>query len=385
MELRIVREGDIEKGARVIVRADFDVPMRGRRVQDDTRIRAHEPTLRFLLKLGARIRIIAHRGRPDGTRDPALTIASVPRLLSRILKRRVSFVNDPFSPAAYEKFNSGEELLLFENLRFWPGEEKNSATFARSLARWGDAYVNEAFAACHRAHASLIGLPRLLPSFAGLHLAEEIAALERVMKNPARPFVAVLGGAKMETKMPLIRRLLRDADRILVGGALANAFFAAAGKNIGRSFPKKGVRIALSLLKSKKLVLPSDVVAADGLEAGAARRVRSADGVGVEEYIADIGPASRKSFAGIIREAGTIVWNGPMGYVEVRAFAQGTQAIADAMVKSKGFSVVGGGDTVAALARSRRVKGFGHLSTGGGAMLEFLSGKKLPGIEPLMA
>lgn len=385
LRLQAVSARDIRKGMRVIVRADLDVAMRGRAteaMENDIRVRAHEETLRILTKAGARIRIIAHRGRPGGARDFALTLAPVSRVLARILKRRVDFVSDPFLPAAYEKYNRSSDVLLFENLRFWPGEEKNSAAFARSLGRWGDIYVNEAFAVCHRTHASVVRLPALMPAHAGAHLVDEIAALERVMENPARPLVAVFGGAKIETKLPLIRRFVRIAEGILVGGALANALLAAAGKGIGRSRTDGDAKRALSL-KNKKIVVPSDVVAADGLVLGAAHRIRRSDEVDTDEYIADIGPASRKFFADIIRDAGTVVWNGPMGYAEIPAYAEGTAAMARAMRASKAFTVVGGGDTIAALMRLGLAQRFSHISTGGGAMLEFLAGKNLPALMAL--
>ncbi len=373
----------VQKGMSVIVRADCDTaPVRGR-IRDDFRLRALLPTLHLLTRQGARIRIIGHRGRPGGTPDRAMSVAPVGRFLARALGRRVALVADPFLPGAPEKYRERGDVLLLENLRFWPGEEKNDPAFAQALAAWGEIYVNDAFAVCHRAHASMVGLPRLLPAYAGIRLTEEIAALERVVKNPARPLIAVVGGAKIETKLSLIRRFLKDADSVLVGGALANTLFAAGGKNIGKSLAEKEARDALSLLKNKKLILPSDVLTADALEAGAAQYVRLADNVRAGDYIVDIGPASRRLFAAIISEAKTIVWNGPMGFAEVSAYANGTKSIACAMAENHGFTVVGGGDTVAVLSRYHLAVGFSHISTGGGAMLAFLAGEKLPGIEAL--
>lgn len=381
--LDVVSGAKIRKDKRVILRADFDVAMRGGRMADDTRMRAHENTLRLLLKRGAHIRIIAHRGRPGGAPNAALTLAPVSRLLSRILKRRVGFVGNPFSPAAYENFNRSKDILLFENLRFWPGEEKNSVGFARSLARWGDVYVNEAFAVCHRAHASVVRVPAMMPSYAGAHLADEIAALERVMKNPQRPLVAILGGAKIETKLPLIKRFLRDADRVVIGGALANTAFSLMGKQVGKSHIDKNAIVPRSLFSDKKLYLPVDVVITRTFNAASACNVRSIDEVARNEHIVDIGPETRDLFASLVKEAKTAVWNGPMGLAEIPAYAAGTAALAGAVADKDIFTVVGGGDTIEALKRLHMLKGFNHISTGGGAMLAFLSGKKLPGIEAL--
>ncbi|MFY9462734.1 MAG: phosphoglycerate kinase [Candidatus Sungiibacteriota bacterium] len=381
--MRLLKDALIIKGTPLILRADCDIAIAGGRIQDDFRINAFLPTLRLLAQRGARIRIIAHRGRPGGKTNSQMSLAPIGLFLADTLGRRVQFIEDPFSERVFQKYRESKDILLFENLRFWQGEEKNDPAFARAIARWGEIYINEAFANCHRAHCSMVALPRLMPAYAGLHLSAEITALECVMKNPARPFIAVFGGVKIETKLPLMRRFLRDADRVLVGGALANTLFAAAGKNIGRSLAENDVKNVGILLKHKKLALPMDVLAADALHSAAARHIRSADSVGADEYIVDIGPASRKIFGAIIGDAKTIVWNGPMGYAEVSAYAKGTKAIADAMRKNKGFTVVGGGDTAAFLSRHHLTSGFRHISTGGGAMLAFLAGKKLPGIEAL--
>lgn len=383
MELRIIREADIQKGMRVIVRADLDVGVKNGKIADDFRLRAGMPTLRYLIRRGARIRIVGYLGRPQGKRDEKLTLEPIARRLRVLLGQKVILLSNPFGRETMQRYQQSPEILLFENIRFWPEEISNSPSFARRIARWGDCYVNDAFANCHRREASLVAVPKLLPSYAGLHLVDEIAALERVMKNPRRPFVAIIGGAKIETKLPLIKRFLRDADRVLVGGALANVLFAAAGKSIGKSRTDAMAAEAITFLKSKKMVLPHDVVAAEELAALAVRRICSPDDVGGDEYIADIGPGTRAFFAGIIREAGTVIWNGPMGFVEVSAYGAGTRAVAEAARDKKIFSVVGGGDTIAALKRLRMLQGFSHISTGGGAMLAFLAGEKLPGLGAL--
>lgn len=381
--MSLLEDTPITKGTRVIVRADLDVGVKNGKIADDFRLRAALPTLRYLLRRGAHIRMIGYLGRPQGKRDETLTLGPVARRLHALLGRKVVLVRDPFGQEAMRQYGQSPDILLFENIRFWHEEISNDSSFARRIARWGDCYVNDAFANSHRREASLVAVPKLLPSYAGLRLAAEMAALARVMEHPARPMVAVLGGAKIETKLPLLRRFLRDADRVLVGGALANTLFAAQGKNIGKSLAEEVSGNARLILQNKKLVLPSDVLTAPALRTGSPRRVRTVDDVRADEYIADIGPASRTLFAGIISDAKTIVWNGPMGYAEVSAFAGGTAAVADALRVSRGFTVVGGGDTLAVLARHHGTDGFSHVSTGGGAMLAVLAGKKLPGLEAL--
>ncbi|MBI2053363.1 MAG: phosphoglycerate kinase [Candidatus Sungbacteria bacterium] len=352
-------------------------------IADSSRIEGVVPTLRALDRAGARVRIIAHLGRPHGAYDPALSLAPMGRALAKLLDRRVLLVQNPFAAEALAKYKTASDILLFENVRFWPGEEKNSRAFAMGLARWGNLYVNEAFANCHRAHASMSALPAMLPAYAGLHLESEIKALAHLAANPKRPFVAVLGGAKIETKLPLIRRFVRDADEVLIGGALANTLFALRGFGVGKSTAEPQSRVPYTLLHSKKLYLPSDVLAADGLEAGAQCRVTAPDDVKDDEYIVDMGPETCASFAERIARARTVVWNGPMGLAEIEEFSRGTLAIAGAMKNNKGFTVAGGGDTLAALVRHRTDKQFSHLSMGGGAMLAFLAGEKLPGLEAL--
>lgn len=379
----LLTDAHIHRGTPVIVRADFDVAFLRGRIADSSRIKAVVPTLRALERLGARIRIVAHLGRPRGARDPKLSLAPVGRMLAGILHRRIVFVKDPFTPEALKKYEAAADMLLFENIRFWPGEEKNDRVFAMSLARWGEVYVNEAFAACHRGHASIEALAEILPAYAGLCLESEIKSLGRLMENQKHPFVAVLGGAKIETKLSLIRRFMRDADEVLVGGALANTLLALQGHDVGRSVAEAGARVPRSLLNAKKLHLPPDLLVAPRLADGAQCRVCSPDGVRSREYIVDIGPEAQKEFATSLLRAKTSVWNGPMGFAEVAKFSRGTIAVADAMKKSKGFTVAGGGDTVAALARYGMGKQFSHVSMGGGAMLTFLAGERLPGLEVL--
>lgn len=369
----------IVPGARVLVRADFDIGLHAGRITDIWRAEAVLPALRILLKKKTRVRLLAHLGRPGGRRQDALTLAPVARFLSRALGRRVPLIADPFRGA----WNRDAAIVLFENLRFWPGEEKNDPAFARALAAEGDLYVNEAFANCHRPHASMVLLPARMPAFAGPNLLREVEALERILHHPQRPLVAIFGGAKIETKLPLIRRFLRHTDRVLVGGAIANAIFALQGRNIGRSAADTAGASSVAFLKNKKLFLPTDVLVADRLAGGARATVRSISDVGRDEYIGDIGPATLRHFTSLVADARTIVWNGPMGYAEAPQFARGTIAIARAIRESRAFSVVGGGDSVAMLRRYRISDGFSHISTGGGAMIVFLVGKKLPALEAL--
>ena len=383
MGIRLLREATLRKGTRVIVRADLDIALLPDKRTETYRIDAVLPTLRFLIRNGARLRIIGHRGRPKGRRDPRLSLAPLASYFSRRLRCRVIFVENSLRFNQITRVEDSARVILLENLRFWPGEEDNTVSFARSLAQWGEIYVNEAFANCHRAHASMVPLAKILPSYAGFHLADEVAALNRVLKKPQRPFIAILGGVKIETKLPLIQRFLREADRVLVGGALANTLLAFMGKAIGKSVADTNERAPASILRSKKLYLPSDVVVADGLNATSRHRVWPVKEVGRHGYIVDIGPASQSKFVSLLAGAKTVVWNGPLGFAEVREFAKGTIAIAGAVRRLHAFTLVGGGDTLATLWLYRLLGGFSHISTGGGAMLEFLAGRKLPAIEAL--
>jgi len=382
MMLRTLEAMAIERGARVLLRADCDVAIREGIVEEGFRIRANLDTIRFLLERGARVRIISHIGRPHGKQVADLSLRPVGEYLARLLRRKVIFVSDPFSPESYREYRDSPEVLLLENLRFWSGEEANNRAFARDLSRLGDVFVNEAFANAHRPHASVVALPRLLPSFAGLHFAKEVVTLSRLFENPARPFVAVLGGAKLETKIPLIRRFLRYADRVLIGGALANTLIAGRGISVGKSLVDTS-QAGIFVRGLTKLFLPSDVIVSPALREGLSGSVRSIHEISVGEYVADIGPETQRHFAALLKGAKTVVWNGPLGYAEASAFAVGTKFIARAITRSRAFTVVGGGDTVAALAKYKLLRGFSYVSTAGGAMLAFLAGERLPGVEAL--
>lgn len=370
-------------GKRVIIRTDFDVSFRDGKIEEDFRIRANLETIQLVLHSGGRARIVAHRGRPKGKKQEAFSMRPIARRLSRLLKRKVVVVDDPFQESEYLRYDHSSDILVFENIRFWPEEEKNSVSLARGLARWGDLYVNEAFASSHRDHASMVALARLLPAYAGLHFIKEIQCLSDVFEHLKRPLVAVLGGAKLETKLPLIRRFLKEADYVLIGGALANTLLFLQGREVGKSVVDHDTVMPRAMLSDKKLCLPVDVVTTRTMKSGSGVRMTKTDNVATDEYIVDIGSETTRIFSDIAKKAGTIVWNGPLGYTEEKQSAQGTRTFAQAMAKGKAFTVVGGGDSIAVLNRYKLLKHFSFVSTGGGAMLEFLAGKKLVALEAL--
>ncbi len=370
-------------GLRVLIRIDADVAMKGGRISEDFRIKQVIPTIRAALRHNARIRIMSHRGRPHGAPSLVLTQRPIALYLSRLLKKKVVFIKDPFDKTAFHAWNESPDILFFENIRFWKGEEENSASFARELACWGDIYINDAFANCHRDHVSVLAITRELPSYAGMNLAKEITILGRVLTNPARPFIAVLGGAKLETKIPLIRKLLALADHILIGGAIANTLIAAHGYNVGKSLVDEKKEYAGTFLSNKKIHIPSDVVVTKNISRASLMRVCAISDVASDEYIVDIGPATLKFFSSFLSASSMVVWNGPMGFAEISNFAQGTIRLARDVRRARAFKIIGGGDTIALLRVYRALHGFSYVSTGGGAMLEFLSGKKLSSIEAL--
>ena len=372
------------KGKRVIVRADFDVPVIKGRVGEEFRVRANFATLAFLLRAGAHIRIISHMGRPGGKKEKKLSLRPIAAFLQKAINQKIIFIDDPLSERTWQRHNHSEKILFFENLRFWAGEEANDLAFAKSMARWGDIYVNEAFASAHRSHASIDALARMLPHYAGIHLAKEISVLTRILLHPLHPFVAILGGAKLETKLPLIHRFLTSADFVLVGGALANSIFFLRGNEMGKSRPDNISAIGSSqLFAAKKLILPFDVVTTKKIARSSRVTIRRPTEVRQDEYAVDIGPETLTHFVEIAKRAQTVVWNGPLGLCEVSPFNKGTERFMRALARQKSFRVIGGGDTITVLGKNSMLDKFSHVSTGGGAMLEFLAGKKLPGIEAL--
>jgi phosphoglycerate kinase len=378
-------------GRRVFVRADLNVPLQNGAVGDDTRVRASTSTIRYALERGAAVVLASHLGRPHGRFRPELSLRPVAERLAALLAQPVPLAPDCVGPevrAQAQALKPGEVLLL-ENLRFHPEEEANDEAFARELAALADCYVNDAFAAAHRAHASVVAITRFLqPAAAGLLMQRELEALGRILERPERPLVAILGGAKVSDKLGLVEQLLSRVDALLLGGGLAFTFLRALGHPVGRSLLEadrlEAARRALDLARRRgvSLTLPVDVVVAPDPDSGGGRAVSvreiPADAMGL-----DIGPRTVERFAEVIRTARTLVWNGPLGMFERPPFAAGTLGVARAVAAAPAFSVVGGGDTVAAVHQAGVADRIGYLSTAGGAFLEFLEGRPLPGVEAL--
>ena len=388
-----VRDADVA-GRRVLARVDFNVPLTEEggelRVADDTRIRAALPTIELLRDRGAAVVLVSHLGRPKD-REPELSMAPVAARLAELLEADVGLV--PAVVGEADEVFAGAlapgEVLLLENSRYEPGETENDPELAAALARLGDVYVNDAFGAAHRAHATTHGVANHLPGYAGLLLEREVRALTAVRDDPARPLCVVLGGAKVTDKIAVINRFLHSADSILIGGARCFSFFRAQGKSTGDSLVEdEGVDLAAKALVQAKdsdceLVLPVDLVIGDRFDSGAERR--ELDGIEVPEgwMGLDIGPRTAADYARRVEAAGTVFWNGPMGAFELEPFAAGTRAVAEAVARAPGFTVVGGGDSAAALAAFGLAEEVDWLSTGGGASLELMEGRELPGVEVL--
>jgi phosphoglycerate kinase len=380
------------RGKRALVRGDFNVPIDGDRFTDDTRIRAALPTIQALLARGASVVLLSHLGRPKGKPDLKYTLEPVARHLQTLLPNPVSFVETTDSDEALRATLGAEPgtVLLLENTRFLGGEEKNEERLSRALAELGDVYVNDAFGSAHRAHASTEGVAHYLkPAVAGLLMERELQYLGDTLQAPARPFVAILGGAKISGKIDVIQALLPKVDTLLIGGAMACTFFRAMGLETGKSLVEADrVEMAKALLSSagSKLVLPTDALVAPSLDSGSAAKAVARDAIPADQAMFDIGPASAKDFANAIAQAKTVVWNGPMGVFEKPPFDRGTKAIAVALADTTArgaTTIVGGGDSAAAVEQLGLASKMSHVSTGGGASLEFLEGKELPGVSAL--
>jgi len=356
-------------------------------VADDSRVRAAAPTLQHLAQRGARVIVLSHLGRPKD-REPDLSLKPIAPDLARRVGREVQFAEDCVGePAmsAVDKLQRGQ-LLLLENVRYHKEDEANDPAFARRLAALGDLFVNDAFAASHRAHASVVGVAAYLPAFAGELMEAELRALRQALDNPRRPMVAVVGGAKVSTKVGVLRNLLKKVDSLLIGGAMANTFFKARGWPTGSGLVEDTAlkeANAVAADAGDKLILPVDLVCARKMEAGEALRIMEADKVEPGWMALDIGPRSVSLFNQKIRGAGTVIWNGPVGVAEIRDFSDGTKAVGEAIATSGAYTLVGGGDTVAAIESLGLAGRYSHVSTGGGATLEYLEGKELPGVAIL--
>lgn len=383
---------DVEvAGKRVLVRVDFNVPMENGAITDDTRIKAALPTIRYLMEQGARVVLATHLGRPKGKVVPEMSVRPVAEHLGILLGADVLFASDcggEESRLMIQEMKAGQVLLL-ENTRFYPGEEKNLPEMSRRLAELADIYVNDAFGAAHRAHASTEGVAHFLPAVAGFLMEKELEVLSGVLRAPARPFVAILGGAKVSGKIPVLRKLLTKVDAVLVGGGMANTLLRAAGFEVGKSLvEEERIEEARQILKQAEqakieMLLPLDVVVAQEASPATVAKTVPVQEIPADAMALDIGPATVAAFTRIIHTAGTIFWNGPLGVYEIEKFAAGTNRIVNAVANAPARSVIGGGDVVAAVEKSGMADKIYHISTGGGASLEFLEGRILPGVAVL--
>jgi phosphoglycerate kinase len=394
MDKLTIRDADVA-GKRVFVRVDFNVPLADGKVTDDSRIRAALPTIVTLLQSGAKVILASHLGRPDGKVSDSLRLRPVGQRLSELLRRNVPVTGDALGVGTEDAIKRlrGGEVLLLENLRFHSEEEANDPDFAATLASYADVYVNDAFGTAHRAHASTVGIARHLPAYAGLLMEREIAALSNLMEAPAKPFAAILGGAKVSDKIKVIDNLLTRVDLLVLGGGMANTFLLAQGKAIGKSLAEpdkvEDARRILATAEKRgvRVVLPVDVIVAKEVTRGTEYKTLQAEKIPASWHIVDLGKASQDQIVEALADAKTVFWNGPLGVFEIPSFAHGTNAVARMLADAadKGATVVvGGGDSVAAIVQQGLADRMTHISTGGGASLEFLEGRELPGVTVLL-
>ncbi|MBQ6482118.1 MAG: phosphoglycerate kinase [Anaerolineaceae bacterium] len=384
---KTVRDIDVN-GKKVLVRVDFNVPLKDGVVGDDTRIRGALPTIQYLLDNGAAVILCSHLGRPKGERNPQYSLAPVAEYLKGLVSNPVYFADDCIGESAQKAAAALKpgEILVLENTRYYKGEEKNDLELAKGLADLADLYVNDAFGTAHRAHSSTEGVTHFKPGVAGFLLEKEIQYLSSAVEDPKRPFVAILGGAKISDKIGVIKNLLNKADKVLIGGGMANTFFAAQGYDMADSLVQdEAIDTAKEILAagSDKLVLPVDMVIANAFDNDAEKKCIDTGNVPAGWRVLDIGPKTVECYSKLVADAATVVWNGPMGVFEMPEFAKGTFAVAQAVADSNAISIIGGGDSVAAIQESGLADKVTHISTGGGASLEMLEGIVLPGVAAL--
>ncbi len=390
MKKKSVRDVEVT-GKRVFVRVDFNVPLENGAITDDTRIRETLPTIRYLIGNGAKVILASHLGRPKGQVVEEMRLTPAAARLSELLGKPVAKVDEAIGDAVKAKVNAlhNGDVLLLENVRFYPGEEKNDPELAKAFAELADLYVNDAFGAAHRAHASTEGVAHHLPAVAGLLMEKELEVLGKALNNPERPFTAIIGGSKVKDKIDVINKMLEIADNILIGGGLAFTFLKAKGYEIGSSLVDDSkLDLALAFIhKAEKLgknfLIPVDAVAADDFSETANTRIVDADGIPADWKGLDIGPKTSEKYAAVIKNSKLVVWNGPMGVFEMEPFSHGTRAVAQACAETSAYTIIGGGDSAAAAEKFKLAGKMDHISTGGGASLEFMEGKALPGVVAL--
>ena len=390
MQLNTIKEADL-KGKRVLIRVDFNVPLKNGVVTDNTRIKAALPTVQYILEQGASLVVMSHFGRPKGQKNPDFSMAPIAKEFEKLLGRPVKLAPDVIGPeveAEVKALKPGEVLLL-ENVRFYKEEEANDPEFAKTLASYGDIYCNDAFGTAHRAHASTEGVSHYLPSYAGFLIEKEVKFMAPLLENPEKPFVAIIGGSKVSSKITVLESLVKTCDTIVIGGGMAYTFLSVLGNKIGKSlFEPDYVDTAKAFLekakeKGVKVILPVDNVCAKEFSENAEPILVDSDNISDDLMGMDIGPKTVALIIDALKDAKSVVWNGPMGVFEFDAFAKGTEAVAKALAASNATTVVGGGDSVAAINKFGLASKISHVSTGGGASLEFLEGKTLPGIKAL--
>jgi phosphoglycerate kinase len=385
-----VRDIDVS-GKKVFVRVDFNVPLEQGRITDDTRIRETLPTIKYLIEQGAKIILASHLGRPKGQVNEEMRLKPVVARLSELLGKPVAYAEEATGDAALTKANAlgNGDVLLLENVRFYAGEEKNDPELAKAFASLAEIYVNDAFGAAHRAHASTEGIAHFLPAVSGLLMEKELSVLGKALTNPDRPFTAIVGGAKVKDKIDVINNLLEIADNVIIGGGLSYTFLKAQGYEIGQSLvDNEKLDVALGFINKAKekgvnFLLPVDIVVADDFSANANTNVVGIDGIPADWEGVDIGPKTREIYAETIKTSKLVVWNGPMGVFEIEPFSHGTRAVAQACAETSGYTIIGGGDSAAAVEKFHLAEKMDHISTGGGASLEFMEGKALPGVVAL--